>query len=295
VLALDGEQGAAKSTTCRNLRKLVDPNKSDLRSPPRNEDDMLIAAISSRVIAWDNISFIDGERADSICRLATGGGFGKRKNYADLDEVIISVMRPILLNGIPSLLARGDLADRAIAITLPTIPDAERRTDSDMEDDFAAAAPSILALLLDGISMALRRLPGLKTRDLPRMADFARLAIAAAPAFGWTEAQIVAALASNRAAATGAVLDNDQVAVAVQALAVKQPTWTGNATALLEALVRTSPPDTPRERGWPRTANSLGQKLRRLAPALRRAGVIISLDRTGKDGQRIITISRLPE
>ncbi|HEY5883053.1 MAG TPA: hypothetical protein VIT88_00115 [Pyrinomonadaceae bacterium] len=45
ILALHGEQGSAKSTTARILRALIDPNKAALRSEPRNEHDLMIAAM----------------------------------------------------------------------------------------------------------------------------------------------------------------------------------------------------------------------------------------------------------
>src|SRR5262249_38678848 len=38
------EQGAAKSTTQRVLRSLIDPNVSPLRTEPRNKHDLMIAA-----------------------------------------------------------------------------------------------------------------------------------------------------------------------------------------------------------------------------------------------------------
>ena len=117
------------------------------------------------------------------------------------------VCNPVLLNGIPSLLARADLADRALAITLPPIPDAARRTEVEMDAAFAAAAPGILALLLDGLVLALRDAPYLRLPRLPRMADFAKLACAAAPAFGWTAADMLAALEENR---TNAVAPGDR-------------------------------------------------------------------------------------
>src|SRR5262249_46783645 len=44
ILALMGEQGAAKSTTMRVLRRVVDPNAAPLRAQPRNEEDLMIAA-----------------------------------------------------------------------------------------------------------------------------------------------------------------------------------------------------------------------------------------------------------
>jgi Mg-chelatase subunit ChlI len=44
LLALYGAQGTAKSTAARLLASLVDPVKAPLRSEPRNEHDLMIAA-----------------------------------------------------------------------------------------------------------------------------------------------------------------------------------------------------------------------------------------------------------
>ena len=87
--------------------------------------------------------------------------------------------RPVLINGIPNLLARGDLADRSLTVTLPVIPDDRRRDEAAVGHDFDAARPGILGALLDGLVTALRRLPDLHLPKLPRMADFARVACAA--------------------------------------------------------------------------------------------------------------------
>ncbi|MDA8249543.1 MAG: hypothetical protein M0Z28_10220 [Rhodospirillales bacterium] len=293
VLAVDGEQGSGKSTSCRMLRRLVDPNAADLRAPPRNEDDLLIAALNGRVIGLDNVSFIEADMADAICRIATGAGFGKRRLYADAEEVIISVARPVLLNGIPSLLARGDLADRSITVTLPPIPDANRRPEAKVWRDFNAAAPGILAALLDGLATALRRLPTLRLASLPRMADFARLACAAAPAFGWTEGEMLAALAANRVAAVHTVIEADPLAEAVQAIGTAG-NWRGSATQLLEAVNMRVPPDVQRGKGWPKDAARLSARLRRVTPALRRAGIEVRNDREGKQRDRVIIIERVP-
>ena len=162
VLAVDGEQGSGKSSACKMLRRLVDPNAADLRAKPRSEDDLLIAAMNGRVVALDNVSHIEADMADALCRLATGAGFGKRILYSDLGETIVAVSRPILLNGIPSLLARADLADRSIAVTLQHIPDDKRRPESEVWSNFDACAPAIFALLLDALVVALGRLPKLQ-------------------------------------------------------------------------------------------------------------------------------------
>lgn len=290
VLALDGEQGSGKSTACRMLRRLVDPNKADLRAPPRSEDDLIVAALSARVVALDNVSFIEADTADALCRLATGAGLSKRRLYSDGDEHLVAACRPVLLNGIPSLLARGDLADRALAITLPAILDALRRPEEAVWQDFEAAAPAILALLLDALATALAGLPGLKLDRLPRMADFARLACAAAPAFGWTAKDMLDAIEGNRADAVEAVIEADPVAVAVRGFMEGQHgrLWEGTASVLLGIVNERAPIEQQRERTFPKDAARLSTRLRRLAPALRRGGWDVALPTGGgRDGRTI--------
>jgi hypothetical protein len=54
VLILQGEQGTCKSTAARVLRSLVDPSQAPLRSAPRQERDLMIAANNGWFIALDN-------------------------------------------------------------------------------------------------------------------------------------------------------------------------------------------------------------------------------------------------
>ena len=56
VLTVIGEQGSAKSTLMEILRSLIDPNVANLRSPPRDDRDLFIAAGNAHVLAYDNLS-----------------------------------------------------------------------------------------------------------------------------------------------------------------------------------------------------------------------------------------------
>lgn len=141
VLDLVGEQGSGKSVAARVLRSLVDPSEAPLRSVPRDDRDLIIAAVNCHVLAFDNISGIAGWFADGLCRIATGSGYATRRLHTDTDEVVFSAARPCLLNGIPNLTDRADLADRAIAIHLPTIAEADRRREFDFWSEFEAARP----------------------------------------------------------------------------------------------------------------------------------------------------------
>ena len=143
-------------------------------------------------------------------------------------------------------------------------------------------------MLLDGLSLALRTKDKLHL-PMPRMADFARLACAAAPAFGWTAEAMLETIEQNRAEAVTAVIEADPVAVAVSQL-VRQGTWSGTGTELLEALGRLVPEVQQRERGYPKGAARLSSRLKRVAPALRRQGVDVSLPTAGGRAGRVITI-----
>ena len=95
LLILQGEQGSAKSTTAKLLRRIIDPATAPLRTPPREERDLLIAANNSWVVAYDNLSGIPQWLSDALCRLATGGGFSTRELYTDTEEVILDLTRPV--------------------------------------------------------------------------------------------------------------------------------------------------------------------------------------------------------
>ena len=114
VIVLSGEQGSAKSTFSAILRALLDPNTAPLRALPREDRDLFIAASNGHVLAFDNVSGFPAWISDTLCRLATGGGFAVRQLYTDQDEVLFDAARPVILNGIEDIVTRPDLADRAV-------------------------------------------------------------------------------------------------------------------------------------------------------------------------------------
>src|SRR5215212_3526332 len=114
------------------LKAITDPSTAPVRTVPRGERDLVIAANNSRVVALDNLSGLPPWLSDALCRLSTGGGFGTRKLFADDEETLFDATRPIILNGITDVATRADLLDRAIVLTLPTIPEEERRPEAEL-------------------------------------------------------------------------------------------------------------------------------------------------------------------
>ena len=217
VIVLSGEQGSAKSTVSAILRSLLDPNSAPLRALPREDRDLFIAANNSHVLAFDNVSGLQPWISDTLCRLSTGGGFAVRQLYTDRDEVLFDAVRPVILNGIEDIAARPDLADRAIFLTLESIPEERRRPEAELWAAFETERPRILGALLDAVVQGLRRLPDTKLERLPRMADFALWASACEPAI-WPPGTFWSAYCGNRDEAVENVIEADPVAAVVRAL-----------------------------------------------------------------------------
>lgn len=290
VLALHGEQGSGKSTRARLLRALVDPNTAPLRAEPRDVRDLMIAARNAWCLAFDNLSHLPPWLSDALCRLATGGGFATRELHSDFDETLFEAQRPLLLTGIEEVATRGDLLDRTILLSLPTIAGAHVRQEAELYAEFEAARPRILGALLDAVAGSLRRQPDVKLSSLPRMADFAVRVTAAEESLGWPSGHFMAAYDENRGAANDLVLEASPVGLAVCQLA-EDGGFEGRASELLTKLNERTDEATTRRRGWPADGRALSAVLTRLAPNLRDAGLIVDRGKTsGSRSSRTITI-----
>src|SRR6185437_4707130 len=146
---------------------------------------LYIAAGNGYLLVFDNVSHLSPWLSDALCRLASGGGFATRMLYTDQDEVLIDATRPVILNGIEDFVARPDLGDRCVFLALTPIAHDERRTEAELNAAFEARRPALLGVLLDAIAHGLRALPHVRLDAKPRMADFARWAMACGDDFLW--------------------------------------------------------------------------------------------------------------
>jgi hypothetical protein len=294
ALAFNGEQGSAKSTTCKTARRLIDPNKAELRSEPRGVDDLLIMATNGHVVTLDNLSGVPVWLSDALCRLATGGGLSKRALFTDDDEIIFNVVRPIVANGIEELTTRSDLLDRSLMVTLPTISEDRRKSEKEYWSEFDKIAPRALGALLTAVSTALRRVDDVRLEKLPRMADFALWVTAAEPALGLEDGEFMRAYTRNRQDANDLAIEAHPVAKAITAMMATTASWEGTATELLVAVEGLVDEATRKQKSWPKDATRLGAAVRRVAPNLRSAGVEVWIGSggRGKSKARTITLVR---
>lgn len=297
VLVITGEQGSAKSSLCRYFQRLVDPNKGQLRRPPANEVDLMVAGALVHLLAYDNLSGVSASLADSICTVATGGGMSRRKLYTDSEEVIIHIQRPVLINGIDDFDQRSDLLDRAVVLELEPISAAERRDETELERMFDDVAPGMFGAVLTALSAGLRRIQDVQLTELPRMADFARRATASEAALGFESGAFMRAYESNRLAAQGMSLGQSPFALAISAFAHKVRAWRGPMEELRRVVMTYAESVPGRNSNWPATASAAGKQLRRFITPLRAHGVdvVVGGRETGKARTRLVDIRLLED
>jgi hypothetical protein len=272
IAALTGEQGSGKTSASKMVRALIDPNVSPVRTLSRDEDALMVAAVSSWVLAFDNASKLPVWVSDALCRLSTGGGLSKREHYTNQDEILLDAQRPVMLNGITDVINQQDLVDRALQIHFPPIPDIKRAPEAKMWQRFEAARPGILGALLDIVAGGLARLPDTKLERLPRLADFALWITACEPSLGWPKGAFMAAFIETRADLVRAALEDEPIVEHLAEIvnASTEPLITTSGE-LLERLEKKANLTEAKRKpdNWPKGPRALTAILQRIAPALR--------------------------
>ncbi|WP_293914229.1 DNA-primase RepB domain-containing protein [Deinococcus sp.] len=288
VLALSGEQGSGKSTGGSTVKNLLDPSEADRRRAPKQEHDLFIAAQASHVLSFDNLSSIPAWLSDALCTVSTGGAFAARELYSGTEETVLKAVRPVIVNGIPDLLARPDLAERALTVMFRR-PE-HRQPEQILSARYERARPRLLGALLTALAEGLRNLEATQLEHPPRLADFARLIVAAEARLPWPAGAFLSAYSQMQSEAASTVLDGEPMAEALRAFIDNAQDWRGTVKGLLTALnEQEGYPDEHRPpQGWPRTPRAFGAALRRLAPALRKTGYEITAGGRSNEGERYV-------
>ncbi|SDD96327.1 CHC2 zinc finger domain-containing protein [Desulfuromonas thiophila] len=182
LLAITGPQGSGKSAAARRIKALVDPSDAPLSLLPRKPDDLDLLLSRSACLALDNLSAIPADMADVLCGVLTGASPQRRRLHSDGDVVTLRADVLLLVTGITALSGRADLLERSIRVDLERIEDGDRRPDDELDAEFERLRPGILGGLYSMLAGGLALLPRYRPPQLPRMAEFARLAAAIAEA-----------------------------------------------------------------------------------------------------------------
>lgn len=290
ILIFQGPQGSGKSFISKLIKNIVDPSFAPIRSLPKNEEDLMISAQNSRLLAFDNLSGVGLKMADSLCKLATGGGFTTRKFFKNTEEVVIESHRPLILNGIDFIARRPDLASRAIIINLSPINNKERLTEEEMLNKIELLKPKILGALLDALSIALRNYNDVKLDSTPRMADFAKFATAAEVGFGFEKGTFLKEYERNQKETAEEAVEHDLLVSTIIDCLEREKRISGTATFILEKLRKYISLEAQTSKQWIKSSNQLKDQLTRVQPVLTANGVNYYYRRTGS--ARIHTLEK---
>lgn len=289
ILILTGGQGTGKTSVARFIKQTVDPAAADVRATPRCEQDLAIGGANNQLLAFDNLSHVPPWISDTLCRLATGGGFSARSLYETEGETVWDIVRPAILTGIGDYADRSDLLDRSILIGLQTIKKEQRLPERKLKARYAKARPKLLGHLLDRVATALRHMPTIDVGDLPRMADVVEWVVASEGG-NPRASKFLAAFRKSIGLAHETALEGCPVVEPLRKfLATRGAEWLGTMEELLEALTeRTTGAD--RNKFWPKLPKGLSQMLRRVAPNLPHVGIEVEFDiRSGdKDNRKLV-------
>jgi len=179
IMAITGEQGSIKSTISAAVKRIIDPSGTTLEDNtnkmPKNSDDLNILLYNKYCCVFDNVSYINNNSSDDLCRAVTGNTYQKRKLYTDSDEIILTFKGKIILNGISPSIEYNDLLDRTIFYHTEQVPKEQRITEEQFNEKFESLLPHVLGDIFNVLSLALKNYPKVKQsiKTLPRLADFA--------------------------------------------------------------------------------------------------------------------------
>lgn len=294
-----GEKGAAKSTSCALLKKLIDPSELETLTIQKSTRSMAVNLQQHWFLPFDNISKISGEISDTLCRAITGGGIQQRKLHTDADDYIFTFKRCISLNGINNVANRPDLLDRAILIELSRISEENRKELSEIEKDFEENLPFILGCIFDILSKAMKIYPTVKLDRLPRMADFARWGYAIGEALGNLGQVFLDEYRENYNRQNIEIINNNVVAILMVSFMKSRDNWTGRVSDLQNEFIALAPSlgINTKSVEFPAQPNVLSRRLNEIQSNLEGIGIKFETD-PKSDGTHIIVtnekISQLP-
>lgn len=271
-----GEKGAAKSTSCTLLKKLIDPSALETLTIQRSARSMAVNLKNHWFLPFDNISQISEETSDTLCRAITGGGIQQRKLHTNGDDYIFTFKRCIALNGIDNVVKRPDLLDRAILIELSRIGEDKRRELSEIMQDFENDLPSILGGVFDVLSRAMKIYPDVKLDKMPRMADFAHWGYAIGEALGNLGQVFLDEYTINYNRQNIEAINSDIVAVLMVNFMKNRATWMGRVSDLWNEFSILAPNlgFNSKMKAFPSQPNTLSRRLNSLQSNLKSVGIV---------------------
>lgn len=284
-----GEKGAAKSTACVLLKRLIDPSALSTLTLSNEERTLVVNLQQHYYLPFDNVSGISEKTSDTLCRAVTGSAVQQRKLYTNADDYIFTFKRCITINGINNVANRSDLLDRSILFELERVSKDKRKELQKVYDSFEADKPLILGAIFDTLMKAMSIYPTVVLDKLPRMADFCRWGYAIAEALGIKGEQFLQEYEANQVVQNTEAINSDVVAFLVVEYMRYKDNWTGRISKLFSELQDTAEKQgiNPRSKNMPQSPNYLSRRINAVKSNLEAVGITYEINTKRSDGHYI--------
>ncbi len=273
ILQTTGVMGAGKTTASRVVKRLLDPTGNEAVTIDRR--DFLQKAAHCYILMLDNQNSLPEWFQDTLCRLVTGESDSKRVLYSDDDDLVWSMQRAVLLNGINPPSERGDVQDRTLPIELERLDRRKRLPEDDFWMQFSLKHPELLGAVFDALAGALRERHRVELAERPRLADWGLYAAALYESQGWGVDTFVEDWKRVEEAQQQGTLDGSIVAQAVITYMKDKDRVELPAAKLHDAIDKCVGDDLDLafDKTWPKTGRTLWKRLREVTPLLEAHGI----------------------
>jgi len=294
AVIIHGEKGAAKSTASGLLKSLIDPSALDTLTLQNDQRTMAVNLQNHWFLPFDNVSFINEETSDTLCRAITGGGIQQRRLNTNSEDTIFIFQRCFAINGIHNVATRADLLDRSILIELIRIADSDRRELSEVLNSFEADKADILGGIFDTVVKAMDIFPAVRLQNLPRMADFARWGYAVGEALGGLGQIFLDEYTGNRQIQNEEAIANDPVATLIVEFMKDRQEWRGLYSALYRLLVDMAEDNgiSVKHKSFPANAIVLSKRITAMKSNLENVGIECVRDEIRKERGQYLSLKR---
>lgn len=290
ILLLRAGQGSGKSSLCRLVKRVIDPNAVEVQTLPKTPRDLAIDTQGAHVLCFDNIRECKPDMADKLCIAATGGALTTRQLYTDATQHVHRLHCALVLNGIHAFIEQPDLSQRCLPIDFLPMAESKRKSEVELNSELEADLPAIMRGLFDRIAEIFSHLPAAVVTHPERMIDFVHWLAASENADGVSPGTYQAMYGEALKQGQLDTLLDDSLAAALVAFAENEVTgsWTGTPTKLLAALNANLSDNTTMTKEWPQNAIALSKRLLPLQAGLASQGIRLEMQR-GRERKVIIS------